>query len=74
MVQYFNMIKEDIKDIIENQNDFKNQSNGILIGYMDKLSSEFDYVKTNIIELTYHLDKVEELYNKVLKEYQSRNK
>ncbi len=68
------MIKEDIKKIIESQHNLKEESNLTLVGYMDKLSSEFDYVKTNIIELTYHLDKVEELYNKVLKEYQSRNK
>ena len=39
---------------------------------MDKLSSDFDLTKNNIIGLTLYLDKVEELYNKSLKEYQSR--
>jgi hypothetical protein len=68
------MVNEDIKYIINNQNDLKNESNSTLVSYLDKLSIEFDVVKTNIIELTYHLDKVEELYNKILKEYESRNK
>ena len=68
------MIGEDIKNIINNQTDLKNESNSTLISHMDKLSLEFDKVKTNIIELTYHLDKVEGLYNKILKEYESRAK
>lgn len=68
------MINEEIKYIINNQSDLKNESNSTLISHMDKLSLEFDKVKTNIIELTYHLDKVEELYNKILKEYESRTK
>jgi hypothetical protein len=29
-------------------------------------------VKKNIISMTYHLDKLEELYDNSLKEYQSR--
>jgi hypothetical protein len=39
---------------------------------MDKLTTDFDLTKNNIIGLTLYLDKVEELYNKSLEEYQSR--
>ena len=39
---------------------------------MDKLTTEFDLTKDNIIKSTLYLDKVEELYNNMLKEYQSR--
>jgi len=41
---------------------------------MDKLSTDFDLTRTNIINLTMYLDSVEELYNKTLKEYEQRNK
>jgi hypothetical protein len=40
---------------------------------MDVLSSEFDITKTNIINMTVYLDKLEELYNKTLSEYELRN-
>ena len=39
---------------------------------MDKLTNDFEMTKTNILNLTLYLDKVEELYNNILKEYQSR--
>jgi hypothetical protein len=39
---------------------------------MDKLTTEFDLTKESIINSTLYLDKVEELYNNMLKEYQSR--
>jgi hypothetical protein len=39
---------------------------------MDKLTSDFDATKNNIIGLTLYLDKVEEMYNKTLNEYQTR--
>jgi hypothetical protein len=39
---------------------------------MDKLTTDFDLTKNNIIGLTVYLDSVEELYNKTLEEYQSR--
>jgi hypothetical protein len=40
---------------------------------MDKLSVEFEVTKSNIITTTYHLDKVEDTYNKILKEFDLRN-
>jgi hypothetical protein len=39
---------------------------------MDKLTTDFEITKNNIISLTIYLDKVEELYNKSLDEFQSR--
>ena len=39
---------------------------------MDKLTVAFDLTKENVISLTIYLDKLEELYNNTLKEYQSR--
>jgi hypothetical protein len=41
---------------------------------MDLLTTDFEATKQNIISLTYYLDTVEELYNSILKEYQSRGK
>ena len=39
---------------------------------MYKLSTEFELTKENIIGLTVYLDKLEEVYNNTLKEFQSR--
>ena len=39
---------------------------------MERLTTEFDLTKESIINSTIYLDKVEELYNNVLKEYESR--
>ena len=40
---------------------------------MDFLAQDFEETKKLIVELTYHIDNIENLYNKVLKEYQTRN-
>jgi hypothetical protein len=68
----YNMTKEEFNKIIEEQKDLKNLPNNNLIIMMDLLSLEFEDVKKNIISMTYHLDKLEELYDNSLKEYQSR--
>jgi len=68
------MKTEEIHIIKEEVNDLPNLPNGRLIEIMDKLTLEFDETKTTIIDLTYHLDNVELLYNRVLTEYQKRNK
>jgi hypothetical protein len=68
------MTKEEFDNIVSVQNDLKNQPNSKLIEYMDKLSTDFDATKDRIIQLTIYLDKVEELYNKTLNEYQNRTK
>ena len=72
MVKIYNMNKEEFNKIIEEQKDLKNLPNNNLIIMMDILSLEFEEVKKNIISMTYHLDKIEELYDNSLKEYQNR--
>jgi hypothetical protein len=66
------MRQEEFNKIIEEQKDLKNLPNNNLIIMMDLLSLEFEEVKKNIISMTYHLDKIEELYDNSLKEYQNR--
>lgn len=60
---------EKLMDIIK---DIPNHSNKDLIFAMDLLSKDFSHTKDTLIKLTYHLDKLEETYNTVLKEYQKR--
>lgn len=67
-----NMNKEEFENIIELQKELKDQPNSKLIEVMDKLTTEFDLTKESIINSTIYLDKVEELYNTILKEYESR--
>jgi hypothetical protein len=66
------MKKEEFENIVNLQNDLKEQPNSKLIEVMEILSTEFDLTKENIINLTMYLDKLEELYNNTLKEFQSR--
>jgi hypothetical protein len=67
------MTNENFEKILEELTDIKNQPNSKLVEIMDVLSSEFDITKTNIINMTVYLDKLEELYNKTLSEYELRN-
>jgi hypothetical protein len=66
------MKKEEFENIVKLQTDLKEQPNSKLIEVMDVLSTEFDLTKENIINLTMYLDKLEELYNNTLNEFQSR--
>ena len=66
------MIKEEFENIVKELVDLKNIPNTKLIEIMDKLTTDFELTKNNIIGLTVYLDSVEELYNKTLEEYQSR--
>ena len=66
------MNKEEFENIVKELGDLKNLPNSKLIEIMDKLTNDFDLTKNSIIGLTVYLDSVEELYNKTLKEYQSR--
>jgi len=68
MVNQFNM-KEEVLEIIK---DFKNRPNKDLIKAMDLITQDFDYTKNTVINLTKHLDKLENTYNQILKEYNSR--
>ena len=72
MEMHHNMKKEEFEDIVKLQSDLKDQSNSKLIEVMDRLTTEFDLTKENIINLTLYLDKVEELYNNTLKEFETR--
>jgi len=66
------MTKEEFDIILKKQKNLKDLPNSKLIEFMDKLSMDFEIVKKNIIDQTIYLDKIEELYNNFLKEYQSR--
>jgi hypothetical protein len=66
------MTKIEFENIVSQMDNLKNCPNSVILNNLDLLSLEFESVKNNIIQLTYHMDKIEELYNKTLKEYQSR--
>ena len=66
------MEKQEFENITTVLSDLKNLPNAKLVEMMDKLSEEFDVIKANIIASTYHLDKVEETHNRILKEFDSR--
>ncbi len=68
------MDKENFEKISNKVSDIKNLPNAELVEIMDTLSSEFDMVKQNIINMTFYLDKIEFLYNNTLKEYDLRKK
>jgi flagellar motor switch protein FliG len=67
------MTQEEFKVLMEVAKDVKNVPNNRLEQTMDQLSTEFETTKQNILGLSFYLDKIEELYNKILKEYQERN-
>lgn len=65
------MEKEKILSIIK---DYKNSSNNELKIVMDVLQEDFEITKKAILEMTFHLDKLEKTYDLILKEYQTRTK
>jgi hypothetical protein len=67
------MKKEELEKIVIEQPNLKNLPNTELVNFMDLLSEDFELTKDNIIKSTLYLDKIEELYNNVLKVYQDRN-
>jgi hypothetical protein len=62
----------DINKIIEISNDAENKSNKDLISARDILMEEFDKTKDLIINLTKHLEGIEEMYDKVNNEIKKR--
>jgi hypothetical protein len=68
------MTQEEINNIISEIKELKDLPNNRLVSIMDNLTIEFDSVKENLIQMSFYLDKIEEIYNKVLKEYQNRTK
>lgn len=67
------MKDEKFKEILDTQSTLKDLPNSKLVEYLDLLSTDFEITKESIIKSTFYLDKVEELYDKVLKVYQERN-
>jgi hypothetical protein len=53
--------------------DHKEKSNKDLKLAMDFIQEDFTVTKENLIKLTNHLDKLENTYNLLLKEYNDRN-
>lgn len=67
------MTQEEFKILVEVAKDAKNVPNMRLEQTMDQLSKEFETTKQSILGLSFYLDKIEELYNTMLKECQERN-
>lgn len=66
------MTKEQLDTIINDQKSLKDLPNKTLVNHLDIISTEHEFVKETIIKNTMYLDKLEELYNNVLKVYQDR--
>jgi hypothetical protein len=62
-------MKEEVLEIVK---DYKNKSNKDLIKAMDLIIQDFEFCKNKIVELTVQLDKLENTYNTILKEYDRR--
>lgn len=73
MEKNYKMKDEKFEEIIKEITNLKDLPNTKLVEYLDLLSSDFEFTKDSIIKSTLYLDKVEELYNRVLKSYQERN-
>lgn len=67
------MNKEEFEKIIEEQKSLKDLPNNQLVKQMDLLTEEHEKVRQILINNTIYLDKLEELYNNILKVYQQRN-
>lgn len=66
------MKDEQFKEILDSQKDLKDLPNSKIVEYLDLLSIDFEITKESIIKSTFYLDKVEELYERLLKIYQER--
>ena len=67
-----NMTKLELENIVSQKSNLKNLPNTVLVNFLQKLNEEFEVTKQDIINKTLHLDKIEDLYNITLKEYQLR--
>ena len=61
--------RETINNVIKNLNESSNKE---ILYSLEYLSEDFEQTKNTIVKLTYHLDSTEQLYNKILKEYEKR--
>lgn len=62
----------DKKKILQTVNDAENKSNSDLLWAQQVLLTEFEKTKSLIIELTYHLENVENGYVKINEEFKKR--
>jgi len=67
-----NMENNHINDAIEFSKNLNEKSNSDITKMLDNLSNHFNITKNIVINLTYELDQIEELYNIMLKEYNKR--
>lgn len=65
--------KEKAHKVVEIIKDYKTLPNKDLVFALDFIQEDFNKTKETLIKLTHHLDKVENTYNLILKEYESRN-
>jgi hypothetical protein len=65
-------MKEEYEKALEIIKDYKSRSNKELIFAMDKINEDFEFTKKQLIDLSIHLDRLEESYNLILKEYKTR--
>ncbi len=70
--QFNFMDKNQFDNISKELSNLKESSNAKLEETMDLLAYEFETLKIDIIDKTYLLDAIEDLYNKFLNEYNSR--
>ncbi len=67
------MRDEKFEEITNEITNLKDLPNTKLVEYLDLLSSDLETTKESIIRSTLYLDKIEEMYNRILKTYQERN-
>lgn len=74
MESSFNLQEKRIKsiEILQIINEHKDRSNKDLQLAMDFINEDYEFTKENIIKLTHHLDKLENTYNLLHKEYTDR--
>jgi hypothetical protein len=76
MENSFNINEKRIKsnEILQIIKEHKDRSNKDLKLAMDFIQEDFNITKESLIKLTHHLDKLENTYNILHKEYTDRNK
>jgi hypothetical protein len=66
--------KEQAEKVLKIVKDYKSSNNKDLIFALDFIKEDFEETKSNLIRMTNHLDKLENTYNLILKEYEERTK
>lgn len=68
----YDMTKGELELIVKELQNLDNLPNSTLVKFMDLLSEDFEVTKKNIIAGTIYLDKVEMMYNNILKVFNER--